>query len=403
MNVAVYYPWVYLTSGAERTLTYLTGESRHTWTIFTHRYDADSTFPELRDRNIVQLGRVSVRRTFSGVLRAGARIATDRLPLEDYDALVVLCEGVGDLVVFRNRDVPTLCICLTPLRIAFDSSYAERWARGRSAFERAILAAGTAVFRVVDRRAWKRYDRVICISEETRRRARAGGLRARSAMEVVPVGLGFEPDATASIAGDYFLLPGRIMWTKNVELAIEAFLLARRASGAMSRFRLIIAGMVDEKSRPYLERLRRIATDAPVEFCIAPADAELAELYRNCYAVLFPAFNEDWGIVPLEAMAFGKPVIATDQGGPRETVVDGVTGFLEPPVPSRFGARMRQLASNPQLSARLGAAGPERARNFTWSRFVDRVDRALEDSVRTPAPEHVTRTSASRGVKVGAS
>ena len=57
-------------------------------------------------------------------------------------------------------------------------------------------------------------------------------------------------------------------------------------------------------------------------------DEQLRELYVGCRAVIFPAEDEDFGIVPVEAMAYGKPVIAHDSGGVKETVIDGKTGIL---------------------------------------------------------------------------
>ncbi len=391
MRVALYYPWLYLTSGAERTILHLSGGSRHEWTLFTHRFEAENTFPGFAARNVVQLGSpVTVRRSFGGAARAALRIARERLPLEGYDALVVVCEGLGDLVLLRNGGIPTLCVCLTPLRAAFDDAYRRWWGSHRGPLQRGAVALGAAGFRAVDRLLWRRYDHVLCISHETQRRAEAGGLRPSGTMEVAPVGLGFDPDPRRSTFGDFFLLPGRIMWTKNVELGIEAFLRFRRTAPEGRRFRLVIAGMVDEKSRPYLARLEAMAgEDAGIEFRRSPSDEELAELYATCYAVLFTAFNEDWGIVPLEAMAFGKPVLATDRGGPRETVLHGVTGYLEPPEPERFARRMAELAAAPGRVADMGAAGPSRARAFSWDRFIDRVDRALEGvagQVRPPLP-----------------
>jgi glycosyltransferase involved in cell wall biosynthesis len=175
----------------------------------------------------------------------------------------------------------------------------------------------------------------------------------------------------------FFLLPGRIMWTKNIELGIAAFKEFCRTSGS-SQFRLVIAGMVDAKSEGYFAQLRHLAADnARIEFRIAPGDEEMADLYRTCYGVLFTAFNEDWGLVPLEAMSFAKPVIATDSGGPRESVTPQ-TGFLEPPDPSSFARRMHELASDPLLAREMGRAGRARARLFSWDHYVRRIDDVLE-------------------------
>ena len=60
-------------------------------------------------------------------------------------------------------------------------------------------------------------------------------------------------------------------------------------------------------------------------------------------AVVFTAPNEDWGVVPLEAMASGAPVLAVDAGGPRESVIHNVTGWLLPPTPWAFAEQMREV------------------------------------------------------------
>ena len=386
MKVALYYPWLYLTSGAERTILELTGHSRHQWTIFTHRFEPEHTFPGFRERAVVELSRVSVRRSVAPVAGAGLRILRERLPLTPFDALVVVCEGLGDLVLFRNRSRPALCLCLTPLRIAFDPVYRERYLAARPALSRLVVRAGAMLFRVVDRWAWRRYGHVLCISEEVRRRVIAGRLTEASKLEVAHVGLGFEPEPGGSEPGDFFLLPGRIMWTKNVELGIQAFLRFRSLVPELARFRLVVAGIVDEKSKPYLARLEALASGAEgIEFRLLPSDEELRALYRSCYAVLFTAFNEDWGIVPLEAMAFGKPVIATDRGGPRETVVHGTNGFLEPATPEAFAARMVELARNPELAQLIGSAGPAHVRQFSWDGLAARVDCHLDRLVAAAA------------------
>jgi glycosyltransferase involved in cell wall biosynthesis len=111
---------------------------------------------------------------------------------------------------------------------------------------------------------------------------------------------------------------------------------------------------------------------------VDPTDAELRALYERCTAVLFTAFNEDWGIVPLEAMAAGKPVVAVNRGGPSETVLHGETGYLEPDIPAAFARRMIELAADPALCRRLGLAGAERAQQFSWDAFVAGLDMIIE-------------------------
>jgi glycosyltransferase involved in cell wall biosynthesis len=390
MKVALYYPWIYLTSGAERILLELSGRSRHEWTLFTNHYAPESTFPGFRSRRIVELDRISVKRTPASTFRSAFRIARQRLPLEGYDALVIVCEGLGDFAVFRNRSKPILNICLTPLRIVFDPVYLARYERPRGLLHRFLVRCGALAFGMAMRSAWKGYDRVFCISQECLSRVRAGRLGRPGNQEVLHVGIGFAPNAPSDRFERFFLVAGRIMWTKNIELAIGAFREFVRRSPESADFELVVAGIVDDKSRPYLAKLQSLAQGDPrIHFRIFPSDEELAKLYSECYGILFTPFNEDWGIVPLEAMAFGKPVIAVNRGGPLETVVHGVTGFLEAPEEDAFARRMNQLTSDPDLARRMGQAGRAHSQRFSWDTFVGRIDREIESlaSGQPAAPE----------------
>ena len=144
--------------------------------------------------------------------------------------------------------------------------------------------------------------------------------------------------------------------------------------------------MVDEKSHSYRARLKRMAsrTDG-IEFIESPSDDELFDLYDRCHSVLFTAPNEDWGIVPLEAMAFGKPVIAVNRGGPAESVIHGQTGLLVQPTAGAFAEAMRSLTEDEEQYGRMSASARSRAKKFDWSRFVDRIDSYL-DSLRSSVP-----------------
>jgi len=372
VKVALYYPWIYLTSGGERVILELARRSRHQWKLLTSHFEPDHTFPELARMNVTELDRVSVKRDVISTGRSAAKILMQKLPAADCDALFVLSEGLGDFILFRNRRLPSLCYCLTPLRAAFDPVYRDQAFRKRGFLSRLALAAGLRAFAAVDRLAWKRYTRVLFLSREAVNRTRSAGMM------------------------DGRL--GRIMWTKNVQLGICAFrqFLADRPEAR--DFRLVVAGIVDAKSAPYLEELRALSGGDPrIEFRLAPSDDELRQLYQACYAVLFTPLNEDLGIVPIEGMAFGKPVIAVDRGGPTETIHHQVQGFLEEPAPEAFARRMAQLYLDPSLARTMGRAGFEHARQFSWDRFVASVDAAL-DAIAGTSPAEVrtglTTTSA---------
>jgi glycosyltransferase involved in cell wall biosynthesis len=119
---------------------------------------------------------------------------------------------------------------------------------------------------------------------------------------------------TSNIDKSYYLSVGRLMWAKRIDLAIEA---CNRL-----KLPLKIVGRGPEEAK-----LREIAGPT-IEFCGPVSDMELAQLYQGAKALLFCALDEDFGMVPVEAMGHGTPVIALAQGGVTETVVDGKTGIL---------------------------------------------------------------------------
>lgn len=391
-RVAVYYPWLYLTSGAERTILEYARRSRHEIVIFTSRYEPDATFPGLREMDVRVLDQVPVKRTPLAVALAGLRIFGRKLPLAGFDALLVVCEGLGDLVVLRNHDVPAYNLCLTPLRIVFDPVYRATYLADRSPLQRAVVRAGSALFRLLDRLAWGRYRMVFPISAEVRARIVAGGLAPMSRQRVINPGVDLSRFTPSHEHDRTFFVPGRIMWTKNLELAIDAFRIFREKAPEPETWRLRIAGIVDRKSEPYLARLReRASGDPAIEFRVHPSDEEMREFYRTCFATLFTAFNEDWGLVVIEAMATAKPCVAVDRGGPREIVRHGEDGLLAPPSPDAFARAMLDLATEPGLREGIVARAPAAAARFGWERFVEELDDAIEETL-PGAPAQETRS-----------
>ena len=142
---------------------------------------------------------------------------------------------------------------------------------------------------------------------------------------------------------------------------------------------VVIAGGPDEAELPdhdEAQRLMRLAEEAGVADRVKlrgrvdPAD--LPALLRSADAVLCVPWYEPFGIVALEAMACGVPVVASAVGGLIDTVVDGVTGVHVPPrSPQHLAGALRCLLADPTVRRRLGAAGARRARRrYGWSRVA---------------------------------
>lgn len=389
MRLAVYHPWVYLPGGIERCLVELFERSRHDWTLYTHHFEPAATFPALAGAHVVRLAPgVSTRRSLGPLAFAAGVLATARVPptRARVAALLVSSEGLGDFVALR-APVPAAVYCHTPLKILHDPTTRARLAERSPGTARVLDLVGPAFARV-DRVAWRRYRHAFANSEETRRRIRTAGLVPAGPLEVLPPGVDssyFHPgapgDGSSWRAGAArFVAPGRIMWQKNLELAIDS---AAELAGRGIPVELTLAGFVDHKSVAYLAQLRARSLRAGLEMRVEtnPSDDRLRDLYRSAAAVLLTAPGEDFGIVALEAMACGTPVLALDASGYRESVEDSRTGYLLPADPIRFADAMARLSVDPgaaQRRGRIAEAAVRRAAEFSWQRFAARIDDVME-------------------------
>jgi glycosyltransferase involved in cell wall biosynthesis len=167
------------------------------------------------------------------------------------------------------------------------------------------------------------------------------------------------------------LYAGRLIRWKGVEYLIKALPLLEPKST-----RLWIAG--EGTYRAELERLaRELGVEDRIFFLGKLEQDELVSLYRSASMLVATSFvNETFGMALCEAMACEAAVVATNFGGFREVVQDGITGLLvRPQDPVDLAAKINTLLANPQLAAEYGRAGRERViQEFSWSAVTDRLE-----------------------------
>ncbi len=175
---------------------------------------------------------------------------------------------------------------------------------------------------------------------------------------------------------------------KGLELAVEALALLRTRVplSVFDRVRLVLAGRYDAtlpEQRLVLQTLRALAgqlgVTEQVAFVLSPSSEERDRLLAGCRAVIYTPRAEHFGLVPLEAMAAGRPVVATNHGGPTETVLHGHTGWLCPPDPHAFADALSTLVTHADIAQRFGSAGRDHVQqHFSTEVFGRRLWNVVE-------------------------
>lgn len=187
------------------------------------------------------------------------------------------------------------------------------------------------------------------------------------------------------------LSAGRIIRLKQHHLAIEAVALIERAQ----RPRVVIATpeQIDHSVDPgYIEELIRMAKDRDVDLTVRyrPNQIELATLYSQALALVFVPIMEPFGLVAIEAMASGTPVIGIKEGAIRESVIDGATGILVDRDAAQIAAAIIRLQQHKETRSEMSRQAVEYVRtHWTWDCTVKRYEEEVRKLLNTrphPAP-----------------
>jgi len=283
--------------------------------------------------------------------------AIEQFRFDQYDLVLSSSHCVAKSVITPGRTTH-VCYCHTPMRYAWEQFEAyfgrQRVGLATSAILRPILA-GLARW---DRATAGRPDAYLTNSRHVASRIRR--YYNRDAIVVYPpVDTAFyHPDGT--VPRDYVLVVSALVPYKRIDRAIT--------SCGLAGMPLKIVG-----TGPEMASLRRLAGD-DVEFLGNRSDEEIRDLYRGAALVMMPG-EEDFGIVPLEAQACGRPVVALGRGGALETVVDGTTGVLVPdesPAAMAEAMRMAMARRFDPVTIRQHALA------FGRDRFAAQIRAALE-------------------------
>ena len=323
MKTAVVYDFLFTKGGMDRATAILArGFDADIWTT---TYIPERTYPELKKIKIFQHPLTFHRR---GLLQIEAVLKFRRMDLSDYD-LIISSGDWGKHVGMKDENHPQVHFENTVVRPFYDLYH---FIKNRYPFfQRQVFEAWVWYMRRLDRQAVQKIDRIACNSEIVRERIKKYYKRDA---EVVGVPINVKR-FRHRISGDFYLSVQRIAPPKRVELQIGAF-------RSLPSEKLVIVGPYDDRS--YSEKLQKIVPKN-VKFAGPISDKEIIDLYSRCKAAVQTSVDEDFGQVPIEAMASGKPCIAVNEGGFRETIVHGKTGLLiNPPYVKNLSAAIKNFA-----------------------------------------------------------
>ena len=164
---------------------------------------------------------------------------------------------------------------------------------------------------------------------------------------------------------------GRVSKEKDLHVLVDVL---KKLTALRSDIRLVMVG-----NGPYLEDMHRALGQTPVTFTDFLTDDELAMAYASSDVFIFPSQTDTFGNVVLEAQASGVPVIVTDKGGPRENMIDGMTGLVVPAGDSEaFVRAVLNLKNSPKVLERMRRD----ARQFVENRSFEAAYLELWESYR---------------------
>jgi glycosyltransferase involved in cell wall biosynthesis len=309
-------------------------------------------------------------------------LAIEQFDLDNYDLVLSTSHCAAKSVVVPGH-TRHLCYCLTPMRYAwdqFDSYFGEeRVGKTMNRVMRPLMAAMARW----DRATEGRVHRYLAISQYVAQRI-SQYYNRRSSIVYPPVETTFftpEPESSGQRTGlalsepaatersarrvEGLLVVSALVPYKRVELAIRAARLANMP--------LTIVG--DGPERRSLEALG----GGGVRFLGWCTNEEIRDLYRSSVATILPG-EEDFGIVPLEAQACGRPVVALRKGGALETVIDGETGILVEPGEQALADGLRRVSDREWDSVQIR----RQAECFSRDRFVQEIEHAIEETMTAP-------------------
>jgi len=285
-------------------------------------------------------------------------MAPETFDLREFDLVISSSNSFVKGVITRPQAIH-ICYCHSPMRFGWDAytSYIEQQRKGH--LTNLAIRMMMHYVRIWDKSAAGRVDHFIANSKATARRVNK--FYGRDAEVIYPPVMLDSPKELSKSNNGYFLIVSQLTPYKRIDLAVNAF--------NKLGLPLIIIGEGPDK-----KRLKKMA-QSNVKFLGWQSDKNVKKYFKNCIGFLFPG-EDDFGIAPVEAMGFGKPVLAYRKGGATETILEGITGeFFDDLEPESLAEGIRRILINLDNYSPLLIR--KRAEKFSQERFEKSIKKLV--------------------------
>lgn len=328
LKVAIIHDWINNLGGAERVLFELHAIFPKA-PIYTLFYNPDLTIRYLHDAEIrtSALQKIPFINKIYKYLVFLMPLAVEAFDFSEFDLVISSSFGFSKGLILKPG-TKHLCYCYSPTRFLWDQSH-EYTKSSKSDFKKWISRIFQHFLRIWDRQSALRVDEFVAISEYVKTRIKK--YYQREAKVIYPPAPISGQDIETR-EGDYYLIVSRLFKHKNIHVAVDAF--------NKLGLPLVIIGQGPEE-----KKLKKIA-GPNIQILGYLSDKKIIKYYANSKAFIMPQ-DEDFGLTPVEAMSFGKPVLALRKGGALETIIEGQTGeFFDDPIPEALADGVRRLNKN---------------------------------------------------------
>lgn len=287
-----------------------------------------------------------------------------RIDENDFDLIILGCFPATLAIINNVQKKPTIYISHAPPRFFYDLK--EHELKNSNILGKFKIHLKNFLFKKLDYSAIQKVTKLLGTSPEVQRRIKKYYGRDS---DIFPSGVDPKRFRTGKYE-NYILSVARIVSTKRVDILIKSMGLVKNKD-----VKLIIVGT--GKLQKEMEELAKKYPNVKMMGYVS--DEELINLYANCLAVAYIPINEDFGYVPPEAGAAGKATIGSNEGGLKDTIVDGKTGFLIDDVtPEKVAEKIDFFANNPKIAKKMGKDAKEYTKRFHLENCFKLLDKAIE-------------------------